>query len=74
MVTLEAHPVLLLGEVQPKLGRSRCEDGPPQERGGYELNNMRHHFILLRGVAHLRHELYPVHSFMLLQVMFKKTT
>lgn len=29
----EAHPVLALAEVQSKLGRPGCEDGPAQKRG-----------------------------------------
>lgn len=67
IVTSETHPVLLLGEVHSKLGRSRGEDCPTQKRGGYELNNMRNHFLFLWCLAHLCHKFNPVHSFMLLQ-------
>ena len=63
-VTLEAHPVLLFGEVHSKLRRSSCEDGPTQKRGGYELNNMRHHLFLVQCLAHLCHKFHPVYSFM----------
>lgn len=51
IVTMEAHPVLLLGEVHSELGRSRCEDRPAQKWGRYELNNMRHHLLLLRRLV-----------------------
>lgn len=67
IVTLEAHPVLLLGEVHPKLGRSCCEDCPAQKWGGDELNDMRHHLLLLGRLVYLCHKFNPVHSFMLLK-------
>lgn len=65
-VMLETHPMLLFGEVHSKLSRSRCEDCPTQKWGGYELNDMRHHFLLFWCLAYLCHKFYPVYSFMLL--------
>lgn len=62
-----SHPMLLLGEVHPKFGRSCSEDRPSQKWGGYELNDMRHHHLLLWCLAQFCYKFYPVNSFMLLQ-------
>ena len=63
---LLSHPVLLFGEVHPKLGRSRCEDRPTQKWGGYELNDMWQNLLLWR-LAYLCHQFHSVYSFMLLK-------
>lgn len=71
-VPLEAHPVLLFGEVHSKLGRSSCKDSPTQKWGGYELHNMRKH-LLLWCLAYLCDKFNPVHSFTFLnKLTFRK--
>lgn len=68
MVTREAHPVFLLGEVHSKLCRPSCEDSPAQKRRRYELNNMRHDLLLLLwGLVYLCHKFNTVHPFMCLK-------
>lgn len=71
--TLETHPVLLFGEVHSKFGRSCCENRAAQERGRYELNNVRQHLLLLCFRPYFGYKFYPVDSIMLLRgFIFRK--
>lgn len=61
--------MLLFGKVHSKLCRTSRKDCSTQKWRGNELHNQWHHFLMLRGLAHLSNQLQLEHT--LLRVLWK---